>query len=136
MEDLLLQNKTLQEIADFLNVSISTVSESLTRKQPPINEDCNKYGLGAWQEFKDSITVFGNGYTLKDMDYIKNNDKTYFKHLLTNDYIIKDKIPMTDNLDSLKPSEIDLAINKIKSKLSYNKDYALGIGVEGRNILT
>tara|TARA_R110000824_G_scaffold368304_2_gene557605 strand:- start:1358 stop:1603 length:246 start_codon:yes stop_codon:yes gene_type:complete len=81
MEDLLLQHKTLEEIALFLGVSISTVSASLSRNTPKSYK--REAGIGAWDELKNSYVKLNNSsdYTVRDLEYIKNNDESYFKTL-------------------------------------------------------
>ena len=90
LEELMLQKKTLQEIADFLGVSRGTVGKKLKRTKPQGQESGYRYGLGDWEELKSQVTTFGNGYTLRDLDYIKEHDKSYYKYLLTNDYVKED----------------------------------------------
>ena len=102
LEELLLQKKTLKEIAEFIGMSESRVSQLLNRDKPVSKESGYRYGLGEWQELKDSIKEIGNGYTLRDMDYIKANDKSYFEYLLRNDYV-KDDIDYTSV--KVKPSK-------------------------------
>mgnify|MGYP003647531851 CR=1 FL=1 len=82
IEEQLIQKKTFKQIADFLGISEGDVSESLNRATPrKIINECNSY--------KDLLRqgVNDDDYTLADLDYIKEHDKTYFKYLLTNDYV-------------------------------------------------
>ena len=112
MEDLILKHKTLYEVSKFLGVSISTVSESLDRSTPSrVITSSNE-----WQKLKDSITLIEDGYTIKDMQYIKEHDKSYFKYLQSNDYINNEDKYQHTGKRSLEPSELEIAIQKTKDK--------------------
>jgi len=116
IEELLIRKKSYEEIAIFLGVSISLVSEYMSRPTPRkiIRESSTFREL---IQTEDNVDCF----TIKDIDYIKENEPTYFKELLRNDYVLDNKIHATSKKNVLEVSEVDLAIKKTKDILTESK---------------
>ena len=116
IEELLIRKKSYEEIALFLGVSISLVSEYMSRPTP-------RRIIRESSTFRELIQTEDNSdcFTIKDLDYVKENEPSYFRELLRNDYVLDDKIHTDNKKNVLEASEIDLAIKKTKDILTVSK---------------
>lgn len=115
IEELLIRKKSQEEIALFLGVSVSLISQYMTRATPRrILNECST--------FKELLrnNIDSDSYTVKDMDYVRENKPEYFRELLRNDYVNNDTTQVMSSESVLKESKIDNVINNIKSKQSVN----------------
>ena len=101
LEEMILRKFTYSEIALMLDVSISTVSDVMSKSMQPtvISEVSSYHDLIQSTDNNVVQSIYGN-YTISDLDWIKENDSEYFRELLKNDYLKDDRIPMNKNIIS------------------------------------
>ena len=101
LEEMMLRKFTYSEIALMLDVSISTVSDVMSKSmQPTVIHEVSSYKELIQSSDNNLVQSIYSNYTISDLDWIEENDSEYFRELLKNDYLKDDKIYTNKNIIS------------------------------------